>query len=294
MPVDGTMSRTAPSTPVERTGSMRAPAATSRPLPRPLPGAGGLDGSPPVRVRIRRWATTASFGLVLLRASGVHAQCPTNLLSLLPCSGNGYCNTTDGNHCHCDDGYASGGRAVRARTVHITPRSAPHTRMPHAAGTPARTAAFECARQEERGQTTRRGSTWRTRTTPSAQGKATRASVHVLQIHARSHPPFSFRRSSLRSMGYCDYTTGICACRGGFSGSACQLLQCPRGKNGAGDEVECSGQGRCMSMREAGAQTDYQVSRLSPFELAAATATVSRACGMLSHTQRPLLLVAVV
>ena len=49
-----------------------------------------------------------------------------------------------------------------------------------------------------------------------------------------------------------------------------------------------------MSMREAGAQTDYQVSRLSPFELAAATATVSRACGMLSHTQRPLLLVAVV
>ena len=76
---------------------------------------------------------------------------------------------------------------------------------------------------------------------------------------------------SLLRMGYCDYETGICNCRSGFGGSACQMLKCPRGTDGAGNSVECSGQGRCMSMREAGAQIDYKVRPHSPKPLSLAS-----------------------
>jgi hypothetical protein len=57
------------------------------------------------------------------------------------------------------------------------------------------------------------------------------------------------RWTECSNMGYCDRNTGACECRAGFEGAACQLLACPRGD--ANGEV-CSGNGRCMSMRQAG------------------------------------------
>ena len=44
------------------------------------------------------------------------------------------------------------------------------------------------------------------------------------------------------NMGLCDRTTGLCTCRLGFSGKACERLVCP----GAGSE--CNGVGKCQSM----------------------------------------------
>jgi hypothetical protein len=47
--------------------------------------------------------------------------------------------------------------------------------------------------------------------------------------------------------GNCDRSNGKCACAAGFSGAACQIINCPS----AGDDgLPCSGRGRCVSMRE--------------------------------------------
>ncbi|CAM9302094.1 unnamed protein product, partial [Chrysoparadoxa australica] len=43
--------------------------------------------------------------------------------------------------------------------------------------------------------------------------------------------------------GTCDRATGLCLCAAGFEGEACQRVTCPS---------NCSGHGRCVSMREAG------------------------------------------
>lgn len=60
--------------------------------------------------------------------------------------------------------------------------------------------------------------------------------------------------------GYCDRETGICDCRPGFSGEACQRSLCPLGTHPQSSAVSmCSGRGRCMSIREAGDQIDYKV-----------------------------------
>lgn len=48
-------------------------------------------------------------------------------------------------------------------------------------------------------------------------------------------------------MGVCNRQLGLCECRGGFTGEACQRLECHNG---------CNGRGRCMSMREAAAIID--------------------------------------
>lgn len=48
-------------------------------------------------------------------------------------------------------------------------------------------------------------------------------------------------------MGRCDRSTGLCACESGFEGIACERLSCPNA---------CSGNGRCISMREAAALQD--------------------------------------
>ncbi|CAM9329994.1 unnamed protein product, partial [Discosporangium mesarthrocarpum] len=49
------------------------------------------------------------------------------------------------------------------------------------------------------------------------------------------------------NMGICDRSTGICKCRSGFTGEACQRLECPS---------NCNERGRCMSMRDAAAVID--------------------------------------
>ena len=47
------------------------------------------------------------------------------------------------------------------------------------------------------------------------------------------------------NMGLCDYATGICKCRPGFFGSACEYMGC-----GGDPSKTCSGHGRCMTMAE--------------------------------------------
>ena len=54
-------------------------------------------------------------------------------------------------------------------------------------------------------------------------------------------------------MGYCDRALGACVCRDGFEGAACERIACPT------DDllVTCSGHGRCMTLREAGAPSNW-------------------------------------
>ena len=49
------------------------------------------------------------------------------------------------------------------------------------------------------------------------------------------------------NMGICDRTRGVCACRAGFEGSACERMSC-RGQTTKHNV--CNGNGRCLSMRE--------------------------------------------
>lgn len=53
------------------------------------------------------------------------------------------------------------------------------------------------------------------------------------------------------AMGNCDRSTGLCVCRAGFTGSACQELVCPGNGN-------CNGRGRCLTLAQAAAQADYR------------------------------------
>ncbi|KAA0165806.1 hypothetical protein FNF31_01783 [Cafeteria roenbergensis] len=49
------------------------------------------------------------------------------------------------------------------------------------------------------------------------------------------------------NMGHCDGVTGQCICRPGFTGEACERMECPKDRSG----VECGGRGRCLTLREA-------------------------------------------
>jgi hypothetical protein len=49
--------------------------------------------------------------------------------------------------------------------------------------------------------------------------------------------------------GLCDRQKGSCSCQPGFTGKACERLECPLGGD---DKIICSGFGRCVSMAEAG------------------------------------------
>ncbi|KAH8074190.1 hypothetical protein JL720_10748 [Aureococcus anophagefferens] len=60
------------------------------------------------------------------------------------------------------------------------------------------------------------------------------------------------------NMGSCDRESGLCECRSGFAGEACQRMRCPHGARLAGGApLECFGVGTCLSMAEAAAQVDY-------------------------------------
>jgi hypothetical protein len=62
--------------------------------------------------------------------------------------------------------------------------------------------------------------------------------------------------SECSNMGSCDYNTGICSCRYGFGGAACEQLLCPMGVTASGNTSVCTGNGRCMSLRDSAAYTD--------------------------------------
>lgn len=49
------------------------------------------------------------------------------------------------------------------------------------------------------------------------------------------------------NVGLCDTGTGVCQCQAGFSGIACERLECPN---------DCSGNGVCISLHEAGQLKD--------------------------------------
>ena len=57
-------------------------------------------------------------------------------------------------------------------------------------------------------------------------------------------------------MGTCNKFNGLCTCRDGFFGSACQYARCPRGTaSKAGSE--CSGHGRCLTVGEAAQEQNH-------------------------------------
>lgn len=51
--------------------------------------------------------------------------------------------------------------------------------------------------------------------------------------------------------GTCDRSNGKCSCLNGFTGEACQRVDCP---SAGEDSLPCSGRGRCVSMREMSAR----------------------------------------
>eukprot|EP01032_Pedospumella_encystans_P017598 gene17598-20046_t len=63
------------------------------------------------------------------------------------------------------------------------------------------------------------------------------------------------------NMGECDRSTGICKCRGGFEGAACDIMMCPVGPltssipEGTNITAICSGNGLCTSLRDV---TNFQ------------------------------------
>jgi len=58
-------------------------------------------------------------------------------------------------------------------------------------------------------------------------------------------------------MGLCNRATGVCECREGFGGPACDKMNCPIGLNPNGIVSPCYGNGRCISLREATTFQDY-------------------------------------
>jgi len=60
------------------------------------------------------------------------------------------------------------------------------------------------------------------------------------------------------NMGRCNRLTGDCVCMGGYSGKACERKDCPN---------DCSGHGRCMSMRQmARQQNSFPTSQATTYE----------------------------
>ena len=60
-------------------------------------------------------------------------------------------------------------------------------------------------------------------------------------------PTEAHQLAECSNMGVCDRLEGTCLCRAGFTGAACDILDCPRD---AATGVACSGHGWCMSMSE--------------------------------------------
>lgn len=65
------------------------------------------------------------------------------------------------------------------------------------------------------------------------------------------------------NMGNCNTLTGLCECRFGFSGPACDMMLCPLGNAPTshmavgGGYLPCNGNGRCVSLREVSNHPDF-------------------------------------
>lgn len=57
----------------------------------------------------------------------------------------------------------------------------------------------------------------------------------------------SHRVVECSNRGVCEHSTGLCKCMAGFTGGACERKSCPN---------DCSGHGRCMSMKAIAVRTD--------------------------------------
>ncbi|CAN0287955.1 unnamed protein product, partial [Laminaria digitata] len=52
--------------------------------------------------------------------------------------------------------------------------------------------------------------------------------------------------------------TGLCVCREGFEGRACERMSCPN---------DCNGNGQCLSMAEAAVASDgYRLARVASYD----------------------------
>lgn len=59
------------------------------------------------------------------------------------------------------------------------------------------------------------------------------------------------------NVGECDREEGLCECRDGFDGQACERMRCPFGTLTSSPPRACYGYGKCLSMREAANQRDF-------------------------------------
>ena len=59
------------------------------------------------------------------------------------------------------------------------------------------------------------------------------------------------------NMGACDRQSGVCKCRPGFGGAACDQIFCKAGLNPNGQILPCFGNGVCTPLREIAALQDF-------------------------------------
>lgn len=87
-----------------------------------------------------------------------------------------------------------------------------------------------------------------------------RAWVDIPTQNNTAHAPFT----ECSNMGTCVRSVGICQCRLGYTGPACEQTLCPYGPTSqgsfafTGETASCSGNGRCMSLRQLSLYTDYR------------------------------------
>jgi hypothetical protein len=62
------------------------------------------------------------------------------------------------------------------------------------------------------------------------------------------------------NVGICDREKGLCVCRDGFTGSACDRLDCPKR-----DMKYCSGHGKCLSMRQLARKARSKTGNPTPY-----------------------------